>query len=378
MSLISYLTDVHFDFGALALLPETLSRLAIRSPFLVTDPGVRTSPVFDRVAARLPPLSDAAIFASTPPNPTEAAVEEATARFKGASCDGIIALGGGSPLDLAKAVALMATHAGSLVDYAAVEGGTARIGPAVAPLVAVPTTAGTGSEVGRATVIVMSDGRKLGVISPHLIPRAAICDPELTFGMPPALTAGTGMDAIAHCVEALLSPRVNPPADAIALDGLQRGSAHIERAWRDGNDAEARWHMMMASLEGGLAFQKGLGAIHALSHPLGTLRQPLLHHGTLNAVFLPHVLRFNEGHVGDKYERMRQALALSEGADLAVFFTDLTARLGLPRNLREMGVSKSVLPLMARMAEKDLTSQTNPRAADQAAYLDLLEDAYGE
>ena len=377
MALISYLTDVQFDFGAVSLLPEVLSRLTIRAPFVVTDAGLAASPVLARVAKHLPALHGDRIFAATPANPTQAAVERATAQFHAARCDGIVAVGGGSPIDLAKAVALMATHPGPLAQYAAVEGGMTRIGASVVPMIAVPTTAGTGSEVGRATVIVMQDGRKLGVISPHLVPRAAICDPELTLSLPPGLTAGTGMDAIAHCIEGFLSPRLNPPADAIALDGLARGVRHIERAWRDGSDVEARWQMMMASLEGGLAFQKGLGAVHAMSHPLGALREPLLHHGTLNAVFLPSVLRFNEGHVGDKYERLRAALGLVAGADLSAFFADLNARIGLPRGLGEMGVPRSALPAIAAMAEKDLTSQTNPRPADRGVYLALLEEAYG-
>ncbi len=199
---------------------------------------------------------------------------------------------------MAKAVALLVAHPPPLAQYAMVEGGVARITPAVAPLIAIPTTAGTGSEVGRGGLITLADGRKLGLVSPHLIPKVAICDPELTLGLPPLLTAATGMDALAHCLETFLSPRVNPPAEAIALDGLGRAARHIERAVSDGADREARWQMMTASMEGAMAFQKGLGAVHAMSHPMGALREPSLHHGTLNAVVLPAVLRFNEGHGG--------------------------------------------------------------------------------
>ncbi len=193
-------------------------------------------------------------------------------------------------------MALLATHPGPLANYAAILGGVPKITAATAPVVAIPTTAGTGSEVGRAALITLSDGRKLGFISPHLIPKAAICDPELTLGLPPRLTAATGMDAVTHCVETYLSPRFNPPAEAIALDGLARAVGSIERAVADGTDRTARQELMMAALEGGLTFQKGLGAVHALSHPLGGLKEPSLHHGTLNAVLLPAVLRFNEPH----------------------------------------------------------------------------------
>jgi len=194
------------------------------------------------------------------------------------------------------------------------------------PLVAVPTTAGTGSEVGRGAVIIMADGRKLGVVSAHLIPSVALCDPELTLGLPPGLTAGTGLDAIAHCIETFLAPAANPPAEAIALDGLRRASRYLERAVADGSDREARWNMMSAAMEGAMAFQKGLGAVHALSHPLGSLEDLKLHHGTLNAIFLPGVLRFNRPVVGDKWERLADAMGLPSGGDVADAVAGLNRR----------------------------------------------------
>ena len=189
-------------------------------------------------------------------------------------------------------MAIAATHAGPLKTYATIEGGSPKITDAVAPLIAVPTTAGTGSEVARGAIVIVDDGRKLGFHSWSLVPKAAICDPELTLGLPPLLTAATGMDAIAHCMETFMAPAFNPPADGIALDGLERGWAHIERATRDGSDREARWAMMSASMQGAMAFQKGLGCVHSLSHSLGGV-DPRLHHGTLNAMFLPAVIRFN-------------------------------------------------------------------------------------
>lgn len=376
MALISYLTEIHFDFGAVAKLKDELSRLAIRSPLVVTDSGIQSCGLLERVVHHLPDLKPEQIFTATPANPTQAAARMAAEQFRKNKCDGIVAIGGGSPIDLAKAVALMGTHAGSLSDYAAIEGGINRIGPHVAPVLAVGTTAGTGSEVGRAAVIVMDDSRKLAVISPHLIPRSAICDPELTLGMSPALTAGTGMDAISHCVETFLSPRINPPAEAIALSGLVRGVGNIVRVWQNGNDKEARWQMMMASVEGGLAFQKGLGAVHAMSHPLGALGDLHLHHGTINGLLLPTVLRFNRDFVGEEYKMIRKVLDLPEETDLAAFFSDLVSSLGLPRTLREVGISKEMLPDLARAAEKDLASQTNPRPAAYSDYLALYEEAY--
>ena len=283
MAVIRYLTDVEFDFGVVGRLPEVLTELGIDRPLLVSDPGLASSALMERVAGLISG-GPAAIFGETPSNPNEGAVNAAADVFGEHGCDGLIALGGGSPMDLSKTVALRVTHDGPLASYAAVAGGLPRIRPETPPVIAIPTTAGTGSEVGRAALITMKDGRKLGVISPHLIPRRALCDPELTLGLPPALTAATGMDALAHCVESLLSPAVNPPAEAIALDGVARVARWIETATRDGGDREARWQMMMAALEGGLTFQKGLGGVHALSHPLGSLRDPVLHHGTLNAV----------------------------------------------------------------------------------------------
>lgn len=376
MAVISYLTTILFENGALRELGAQLRTLGVSRPMIATDRGIINAGLLDRLIETLGAIPAERLYAETPPNPTEAAVDAAVRQYREGGCDGIVGFGGGSPIDLAKAVALKATHGGDLLRYAASEGGADRITSAAAPVVAVPTTSGTGSEVGRATVIVMNDGRKRTVVSPHLVPRLAVCDPLLTLGLPRAITAGTGMDAIAHCVETLLSPRVNPPADAIALDGLARAAAWIATACDDAENVEARWQMMMASLEGGLAFQKGLGAVHALSHALGTLRSPVLHHGTLNAVLLPTVLRFNALRAGDKYDRMRRVLGLRAGDNLADWFARLNRRLGMPVSLRDMGVVRSILPDMARMAASDFSAQTNPRPASEADYLSMLEEAF--
>src|SRR4029453_12268478 len=212
----------------------------------------------DKALAALGALPHA-VFDGTPSNPTEAAVRAAVEIYRREGCDGLIAVGGGSSIDAAKGVAIAATHEGPLATYATIEGGSPRITDKVAPLIAVPTTAGTGSEVARGAIVVIDDGRKLGFHSWHLVPKTAICDPELTYGLPARLTAATGMDAIAHCIETFLSTAVNPPADAIAFDGLARGLKFVERATREPRDPAARWNMRSASMQGAMAFQQGRG-----------------------------------------------------------------------------------------------------------------------
>lgn len=377
MATISYLTRIQFDFGAVDQLREELAAAGIRRPLVVTDPGVAASGILDTVRERLPEGMNAPVYDRTLANSTEAGVNEAVALYREAGCDGVIGLGGGSALDLAKGVRLRATHEGPLARYALVEGGAGRIRADVAPMIAVPTTAGTGSEVGRGAVIVLADGRKVALISPHLIPTVALCDPELTLGLPPGLTAGTGMDAVSHCIETFCASAVNPPADAIALDGLRRAARHLERAVADGTDREARWNMMMASMMGAMAFQKGLGAVHALSHPLGALESPRLHHGTLNAVFMPGVLRFNRPVIGEKWQVLGQAMGLPDGQPVDEAVARLSARIGLPATLADMGVPGDILESTAEAATRDHCHAVNPRQATRDDYLALLREAMG-
>jgi alcohol dehydrogenase class IV len=374
MALITYLTTVRFGFGVLAELPEDLTALGMERPLIVTDGGIAAAGLLERLDAVLG-TQPRSVFDEVPSNPTEEAALRALDQYRSEACHGLIGYGGGSPIDLAKAVALLAAHPGPLAQYAMIEGGLARITDEVAPVIAIPTTSGTGSEVGRGALMNLSDGRKVGLISPYLIPKRAICDPELTVMLPPRLTAATGMDALSHCIETFLSPRFNPPADAIALDGAGRIVRHLERVVENGGDREARAELMMGALEGGMTFQKGLGAVHGLSHALGSLKEPSLHHGTLNAVLLPPVLRFNASHVGDKYERLGAAMGLGAATDLAAIIEDLNARLGLPRSLREMGVPASSVPEMALKAERDHSTATNPRPTTAADYAALLEDS---
>ncbi|HCY15500.1 MAG: 4-hydroxybutyrate dehydrogenase [Curvibacter sp. GWA2_64_110] len=377
MALIYYITQVQFDFGAVQLLKQECERSGISRPLIVTDAGVRAAGLLQKALDALPGMN-AAVFDQTPSNPTEAAVRAAVAVYQANQCDGLIALGGGSSIDCAKGVAIAATHDGPLKTYATIEGGSPKISERVAPLIAVPTTAGTGSEVARGAILIVDDGRKLGFHSWHLVPKTAICDPELTLGLPPKLTAATGMDAIAHCMETFMAAPFNPPADGIALDGLQRAWAHIERATKDGSDREARLNLMSASMQGAMAFQKGLGCVHSLSHSLGGV-DPRLHHGTLNAMFLPAVIAFNAGAESVQKEnrlfRMAQAMNLDSAGDIGDAIKDMNARLGLPSGLRDMGVTESLFDKVITGALADHCHKTNPRLASEADYRNMLQQA---
>ncbi|MBI3347704.1 MAG: iron-containing alcohol dehydrogenase [Burkholderiales bacterium] len=375
MAQILYLTRIEIEFGAARLLPAECERIGIRRPLVVTDAGVRAAGVLDEALAAFdvkPP-----VFDQTPANPTEAAVREAVQMCQAMGCDGLIAIGGCSSMDLAKGVAIAATHEGPLKRWATIEGGAVNISARVLPLIAVPTTAGTGSEVARGAILIVDDGRKLGFHNWELLPKAAICDPSLTLKLPPTLTAATGMDAIAHCIETFLAPAFNPPADGIALEGLRRGWGAIERATRDGQDRDARLDMMLASVHGAMAFQKGLGAVHSLSHSLGGIN-PRLHHGTLNAVFLPAVIRFNaEADSVKRDHRMaRLAQAMGLAADsvdaVAEAITAMNARLGLPSGLAAMGVGPELDEAITRHALVDHCHKTNPRIASPDDYRALL------
>jgi 4-hydroxybutyrate dehydrogenase len=377
MALIYYVTQIQFDFGAVQLLRQECQRVGIGKPLVVTDAGVQAAGVLQKALDALGDLPYA-VFAETPSNPTEAAVRAATAIYKAQGCDGLIAVGGGSAIDCAKGVAIAATHEGPLTRYATIEGGSPRITEKVAPLIAVPTTSGTGSEVARGAIIIVDDHRKLGFHSWHLLPKTAICDPELTMGLPSRLTAATGMDAIAHCMETFMAAAFNPPADGIALDGLERGWSHIERATRDGSDREARLNLMSASMQGAMAFQKGLGCVHSLSHSLGGV-DPRLHHGTLNAMFLPAVVRFNAQAPSVQKERrldrMARAMGLRAGNEIPDAIRDMNARLGLPSGLAAMGVERSMYDKIIDGALADHCHKTNPREASREDYVRMLEES---
>jgi len=377
LALINYITQIQIDFGALSSLQAECQRVGISRPLIVTDAGVKAAGIVDRALAALPGWT-VSVFDQTPSNPTEAAVRAAAEAYRRGDCDGLIALGGGSAIDCAKGVAIAATHEGPLKTYATIEGGSPKITERAAPLIAVPTTAGTGSEVARGAILIIDDGRKLGFHSWHIVPKSAICDPELTLGLPAGLTAATGMDAIAHCMETFMAAPFNPPADGIALDGLQRAWANIERATRNGGDREARLNMMSASMQGAMAFQKGLGCVHSLSHSLGGVN-PRLHHGTLNAMFLPAVIRFNAEAENIQKEkrmaRMAQAMGLkgSSAGDVAEAVRDMNARLGLPTGLGAMGVGSGEFARVIEGALADHCHKMNPRLASSEDYLAMID-----
>ena len=377
MAMINYVTEIRFGAGSAAELAQVCQALGFKKPLFITDKGVVAAGLIERILA-VNDLPHSHVFDGTPSNPTEAAAREGVASFHEAGCDGIIAVGGGSSIARAKAVAVSARHPGPLRQFALIEGGLARITAATVPVVAIPTTAGTGSEVGRGAIIILDDGRKVGIISPYVIPKVALCDPTLTVGLPPGLTAATGMDAVAHCIETFLAPSFNPPAEGIALDGLRRAWKNIETAFHEPSDIAARTNMMSASLQGALAFQKGLGCVHSLSHSLGGI-DPRLHHGTLNAVLLPAVVRFNraaETVVRDeKIDRLAQAMGLPAHVSVEDAIQDMSRRLRLPAGLGAMGVTADLTQRIVTGALADHSHKTNPREASADDYARLIEAA---
>ena len=373
---LRYFNQPHFENGSLKLISQVLKEQGISRPLICTDPGLVAIGMTDKIRNLLSNELSPTFYTETPANPTEQGVNDALELYKQNNCDGVVGFGGGSSMDLAKAVALMANHEGNVVDYSVNEGGTGKIQETV-PTVAIPTTSGTGSEVSLGAVIIMNDGRKLILASNHLVPNAAICDPELTLGLPPVLTAGAGMDALTHCIEAILSPMDDPPAEAIGLDGVERiiRKESLIRACEDGQDKDARWNMMMASTEGAMAFSKGLGAVHSMSHAVGADQELRLHHGTLNGVILPTILRFNKDHVGDKYARISRAMGKDESTDLADEIEKLNEKIGLPSGLAAMGVTEDMIPGLVAHSMTDPSNMTTPRLPSQDEWEKLFLEA---
>ena len=373
---LNYLNKPYFENGSIKSISEVLKEHGIKKPLICTDPGLAEIGMSDKVRNLLSNELSPSFYEETPANPTENAVEDALKIYKENDCDGVVGFGGGSSMDLAKTVALMANHEGNVVDYSVNEGGLGKISQTM-PMIAIPTTSGTGSEVSLGAVIIMNDGRKLILASEHLRPTAAICDPELTLGLPPVLTAGAGMDALTHCIEAVLSPVIDPPAEAVGLDGIEKvvREESLIRAVKDGQDKDARWNMMMASTEGAMAFSKGLGAVHSMSHAIGADQDLRLHHGTLNGVILPTILRFNRDHVGDKYERIARAMGKKENVDLADEIEKLNQSIGLPTGLGEMGVTEEMIPHLVAHSITDPSNATTPRLPTEDEWKQLFLDA---
>jgi len=373
---LNFNTQVRFDFGAVELLAKELRALGMSRALLVTDPGLVATGLAGRVMGLLP--AGSVLFSELPANPTVADVLAASASYRASGCDGIVALGGGSALDCAKGAALMATHEGQLADYdvmKVIRKQGRLIGPQVAPVVAIPTTAGTGSEVANSALIIVAPGEKILLSSNHLLPKLAIADPELTLTLPRALTAGTGMDALSHAIEALWCVNENPPVKAVALDAATRVYANLRTAVADPANREARSEMLMGAVEAGMTMANGLGAIHALSHALGGLPSPQLHHGTVNAVLMPAVMEFNRPHCGTLYDRLAVAFGLASGAALPDAIRMLTAELGMPRGLGAMGLRDGQIPEVAEAALRDINALTNPVRPTAAQFEAMLRAA---
>jgi alcohol dehydrogenase class IV len=358
----SYPTAVKFGAGRIKELPAACAQAGIKKPLLVTDKGLAGLPI---TKATLDILDAAglgrAMFSDVDPNPNEINLAAGVAAYQAGGHDGVIAFGGGSGLDLGKMVAFMAGQTRSIWDFEDIgDWWTRADATAIAPIVAVPTTAGTGSEVGRASVITNSETHvKKIIFHPKVLPTVVICDPELTVGMPKFITAGTGLDAFAHCVEAFSSPFYHPMSQGIALEGMRLVKTYLPRAYADGSDLEARAHMMSAAAMGATAFQKGLGAIHALSHPVGAVYNT--HHGTTNAVCMPAVLRFNAEVIRDRFDMAAAYLGIAGGFDgFCAYVQDLNDSLAIPRGLGAMGVEAARIGDLAAMAIDDPSCGGNP------------------
>jgi 4-hydroxybutyrate dehydrogenase len=347
MSFVQQFPRVHLDFGAVRLLPAELTACGITRPLVITDQGLVKCGMLARVMDTLAGRNDVVIFDETPENPTIAGVDRAIALYRRERCDGIVALGGGSVIDTAKAVAVLAGHRGPLIDYL---GKPDVITHTVGPLIVLPTTAGTGSEASRgAGIHADATSRATGLNSRYIVPRVAICDPELTLSLPPRLTAGTGMDALSHCIEGFLTIADNPPAKALALDGMRHVAEFIDRAVNDGSDREARKMMMTAALEGGMAIHMGLGPGHAIANTTGDQG---LHHGMMVTIAMPTVLRLMERHVPEKTRAVAEALGAKPGQTAADIVEAMNARVGIPPTIRALGYKGGDLDEMAQDASR--------------------------
>ncbi|MET3612075.1 alcohol dehydrogenase class IV [Rhizobium aquaticum] len=358
----SYPTLVKMGAGRIKELADHCKSLGMKKPLLVTDRGLSTMPITSQALDILEAGGlGRAIFADVDPNPNEKNLEAGVKAFKDGGHDGVVAFGGGSGLDLGKCVAFMAGQTRPVWDFEDVGDWWTRASvEGIAPIVAVPTTAGTGSEVGRASVITNSvtETKKI-IFHPKFLPGVTICDPELTVGMPKHITAGTGMDAFAHCLEAYSSPFYHPMSQGIALEGMRLVKEYLPRAYKDGTDIEARTHMMSAAAMGAVAFQKGLGAIHSLSHPVGAIYHT--HHGTTNAVVMPPVLRFNRPAIEDRIAAAAAYLGIAGGFNgFYDFVLGLREELGIPDKLAALGVKTDRIDEMSVMAVADPSTGGNP------------------
>jgi 4-hydroxybutyrate dehydrogenase len=370
MTLMNFKARVQFDYGARSLLVDELKRLNCARPLLVSDRGIVKSGVLDAVLAQLAGRLDFVVFDEVAPNPNVHGVEAALVLYRETERDSVVAVGGGSVINTGKCLSLMATNPGNLGDYCGSPEAASRLANRSAPTIAIPTTAGTGSEVGRGIGISLEHGKPKAVLRhDYLIPDVAICDPELTFAMPAWLTAGTGIDAFAHCLEGYLSHQVNPPLDAIAIDGMARVAKYLPQVIDNSSDRHARWEVLMGAVQGGMSIVKGLGPAHAVSIPIDTLD---LHHGTVVGVVLPEAIRFLLPEVHSKLERVASKLKLQSAEEIPGFIAALNRRIGLPEKLSSLGLSEKYVSDFAASAAGNSFNQTSPRRGSVADYAEIL------
>jgi len=374
----NYPVSYRLGCGRIRELAATCRELSSSRPLLVTDPGVRALPWFASIERDLAQAGlTVSVHADVHENPIEADVSGGVDRYRSADCDGVILIGGGSPLDVGKCIALLARNPGTVMDYEDVGDNYLRADASkIPPMIAIPTTSGTGSEVGRASVIVNADHEKKIIFHPKMQPPVVIADPELTFGLPPHLTAFTGLDAFVHCFEAYCAPGYHPFADGIALEGMRLIQGALPRAFKDGSDATARTDMMVASSMGATAFQKGLGVVHAIAHALGGSIG--IHHGLANSILLPYCMIFNREVISQKATRLARFLELErpDFEGLLDWVIEMRARLGVPHRLGGVPGWSSDLPRrLAKVALADPSLSTNPRPATEADLQALMERA---
>lgn len=371
----SYPTAMKFGAGRISEIADACIQVGMKKPLLVTDRGLASMDITKNTLDILEANGlGRGVFSEVDPNPTDTNAEAGVRVYRDGGYDGVVAFGGGSGLDLAKVIALMAGQTRPLWDFEDVADWWTRAdADAIAPIVAVPTTAGTGSEVGRASIITKSDSQEKKIIfHPKLLPAVVICDPELTVGMPKFLTAGTGLDAFAHCVEAYSSPHYHPMSQGIALEGMRLVKEYLPRAYADGSDIEARAHMMSAAAMGATAFQKGLGAIHALSHPIGAIYHT--HHGTTNAVCMPAVLQFNKDAIAERFKLVSAYLDIDGGFDgFCRYVDDLNGAMQIPKTLSEFGIENPDMDRLVRDALADPSTSGNPIEMTEQNTRALLE-----
>jgi len=373
-------TKVRFGHGEISKIGECLAFAGVKNPLLLTDAGMLKTSAYRAIEKALNGSGCSwSLFGKVLPNPTEDNVDAASRQFREGRHDSLIGFGGGSALDAAKAVAIRVSYSGALEDYAPPSGPAEPL----APVIAVPTTAGTGSEVGRAAVIILrKTGHKGILFDPRLMPKVALLDPDLTLDLPPHLTAATGMDAFTHCLESYVCPCFHPVADSIAIGGMELAIRNLPLAVEDGHNAEARGYMMIAAMMGALAFQKDLGAAHAMAHPLSSISG--MHHGLANAVVLPYVMEFNLETVEERFAKVAtlfdpKAMAMdqSRAARTAIDrVADLNRKIGIPKSLKAAGVKEEDLGPLAQAASEDVCRLTNPRACGIEDFQSLFEKAF--